>query len=380
MKKKVISVLLTVSMLASVMTGCGKSEDSAKDSIYLGVAGPLTGDSAMYGETVKEGVEFAVKEINASGGIDGKEVKLVIEDDMGDPDEAVTVAQKLIENNKIFAVIGHVNSSCTLAALPVYNQTGMTVIGSSCSAETITQQGYKNFFRTVIHDGLVAPMMMKHATENLGDKKIACIVANSDYGLGLLDGAKGSAGEYGATIVASEEYVPLQDKDFSVQLAKIKKASPDCLFILGDYNEAGLIMRQMKSAGLEGVDVVMPSACSNDKTIELAGKDAAEGAYMLGYWDPDLDEDAVQSFVKNFEKETGHVPDERNAYGYEIPYIIKMAIEKGATKETLSDVLRTIEYEGPTGTTKFDENGDVTEKMQRVFIIKDGKFTSWVKE
>lgn len=383
MKRKVMSVLLTVTMLAGVLTGCGGKEEAkekGKDCIYIGVAGPLTGDSAMYGETVKAGVEFAVDEINEAGGIDGKEIKLVIEDDKGDPDEAVTVAQKFVENDDIFAVIGHVNSSCTLAALPVYNQAGLTVIGTSCSAETITEQGYNNFFRTVIHDGLVAPMMVKHAVENLGDSKIACIVANSDYGLGLLEGAKSSAKESGVSIVASEEYVPLQDKDFSVQLAKIKKANPDCLFILGDYNEAGLIMRQMKSAGLEGIDVVMPSACSNDKTIELAGKDAAEGAYMLGYWDPDLDDETVQTFVNAFKEKTGNVPDERNAYGYEVPYILKMAIEKGATKETLPDILHTIEFNGPTGDTKFDENGDVTEKMQRVFVIKDGKFTSWTKE
>lgn len=377
-----ILALLLVFTLAVFGTGCGGDSQPSSDeaeTIYIGLAAPLTGDSAMYGETVRDGVVFAVDEINDAGGIDGAQIELVIEDDKGDPQEAAMVAQKLSENKNLFCVIGHVNSSCTLAALPIYKEAGLTVLNTSSSAEEITTLGYTNFFRTVIHDGLQAPMMVRHAVENLDSTKIACIVANSDYGLGLLEGAKGACEKFGAQIVAEELYVPLQDKDFSVQLAKIKKANPEVLLILGDYNEAGLIIRQMDAAGMD-IDVITPAACSNEAMIDLAGAEAAEGVYMLGYWDPERPEAVVQDFVKAYSTaHNGAIPDERNAYGYEIPYIIKMAMEQGATKETLSDVLRTIEFTGPTGVTKFDDKGDVAEKMQMVFVIKDGKFVSWVQ-
>ncbi|GHU63791.1 branched chain amino acid ABC transporter substrate-binding protein [Clostridia bacterium] len=376
---KLLVVIMVLGLVAMSVAACGGGSSKGGETISIGMALPLTGDSAMYGETVRDGVQFGVDEINAAGGIDGKQIKLVIEDDKGNPQEAAMVAQKLSGDDSLFCVIGHVNSSCTIAGLPIYAENGLTVLNTSSSAEEITQLGYTNFFRTVIHDGLQAPMMVRHSVENLGLTKIATIAANSDYGLGLLSGAKAAADEFGAEIVTEELYVPLSDKDFSVQLAKIKQADPEVLLILGDYNEAGLIIRQMKAAGLD-IPVVTPAACSNDAMIELAGAEAAEGVYLLGYWDPDRPEPVVKDFVTKYEDaHDGAIPDERNAYGYEIPYIIKAAIEKGATKETLPEVLRTIDYIGPTGETKFDDKGDVAEKMQMVFVVKDGHFTPWVK-
>ena len=371
------------------LVGCGGQTDSdGSDSndgekLYIGMALPLTGESAMYGETVRDGVQFAVDEINEAGGIGGKQIELVIEDDKGNTSEAAMVAQKLSEDDRLFCVIGHVNSSCTLVGIPIYADAGLTLLNTSSSAANITQQGFTNFFRTVISDDLQAPMMVRHVTENLGLNKIALMVPNSDYGLGLLEGTESSAAENNVEIVASEMYVPNQDKDFSVQLAKIKQAEPEALLILGDYNEAGLIIKQMDAAGMGEMPIVTTASCSNQIMIDLAGAEAAEGVFMLGYWDPDRPEDIVQNFVTAWaEKHDGAVPDERNAYGYEIPYIIKQAIEEyGATRETLPDVLREkVEYTGPTGLNKFDENGDVTEKMQMVFIVHNGKFTSWVKD
>ena len=164
-------------------------------------------------------------------------------------------------------------------------------------------------------------MMVRHVTENLGLSKIALMVPNAEYGLGLLSGTETSAAESGVEIVATEMYVPNQDKDFSVQLAKIKQAEPEAMLILGDYNEAGLIIKQMDAAGMD-MPIVTTASCSNQIMIDLAGADAAEGVFMLGYWDPELPEDIVQNFVKACgEQHDGAVPDERNAYGYEIPYI-----------------------------------------------------------
>ena len=386
MKKGIYRILTLVLALMMVLglAACGDKDSagSADDTLYIGLAVPLTGASAMYGETVRDGVQFGVDEINANGGIDGKQVVLVIEDDKGNNSEAAMVAQKLAEDDRLFCVIGHVNSSCTLVGIPIYADAGLTVLNTSSSAANITQQGFTNFFRTVISDDLQAPMVVRHVAENLGLSKVACLSPNSDLGLGLLAGVEASVNQYGVSIVASEMYVPGQDKDFSVQLAKIKQAEPEALLILGDYNEAGLIIKQMDAAGMGDLPVVTTASCSNQIMIDLAGAEAAEGVYMLGYWDPERPEPIVQDFVKAYaDAHDGAIPDERNAYGYEIPYIIKQAIEEyGATRETLSDVLRDkVSYTGPTGLDKFDSKGDVTEKMQMVFVVKDGKFTSWVK-
>lgn len=378
MRKYNFATFMFILAIMLGLVGCGGQTDSdGSDSndgekLYIGMALPLTGESAMYGETVRDGVQFAVDEINEAGGIGGKQIELVIEDDKGNTSEAAMVAQKLSEDDRLFCVIGHVNSSCTLVGIPIYADAGLTLLNTSSSAANITQQGFTNFFRTVISDDLQAPMMVRHVTENLGLNKIALMVPNSDYGLGLLEGTESSAAENNVEIVASEMYVPNQDKDFSVQLAKIKQAEPEALLILGDYNEAGLIIKQMDAAGMGEMPIVTTASCSNQIMIDLAGAEAAEGVFMLGYWDPDRPEDIVQNFVTAWaEKHDGAVPDERNAYGYEIPYIIKQAIEEyGATRETLPDVLREkVEYTGPTGLNKFDENGDVTEKMQMVFLI-----------
>ncbi|MDR2110575.1 MAG: ABC transporter substrate-binding protein [Spirochaetaceae bacterium] len=373
--KRIMGICMLLMGSFSLFAGGAKE----KGSLVLAVCAPLTGDSAMYGETVRDGVVFAVDAINAAGGIQGKQIELLIMDDKGDPKEAALVAQRVSENSNVFAVIGHVNSSCTLAALPIYAEAGLTVLNTSSSAERITQLGYRNFFRTVIHDGLQAPMMVRHAVTNRGRSRIACIAANSDYGFGLLSTAKATASAMGVQIVAEEMYVPLVDKDFSVQIAKIKTANPDALLILGDYNEAGLIIRQMRTAGMTNIDIITPAACSNQAMIDLAGAQAAEGVFLLGYWDPDRPEPLVRDFVNAYRQKTGNIPDERNAYGYEIPYIIKLAIEQGAARETLPEYLRRIEFTGPTGYTKFDGSGDVSEKMQMVFIVKNGQFTSWVK-
>jgi len=376
MVKKVLLVGLCLGLIVAGIGFAGGQGENSK-VLYVGLAAPLTGDSAMYGETVRNGVLFGVDEINAAGGIQGKKIEVVIQDDKGDPKEAALVAQKLADDKRLFAIIGHVNSSCTIAALPIYRDAGLTVLNTSSSAQKITQLGFKNFFRSVIHDGLQGPFLVRHAVKNLGHKRLAAMVANSDYGLGLLNSVKETAAKYGVEVVAAETYVPSQDKDFSPQLAKIKTSKPDAMLILGDYNEAGLIIRQMKTAGLN-IDTVTPAACSNVAMIELAGADAAEGTYMLGYWDPDRPTPVVQNFVKAYKAKKGQVPDEREAYGYEIPYILKMAIEKGATKATLADVLHTIEFNGPTGFTKYDANGDVSEKMQMVFVVKNGNFASWM--
>jgi branched-chain amino acid transport system substrate-binding protein len=353
-------------------------EPAAGDKLVFGMVAPMTGDAADYGTQLETGVRLAIDEINAAGGINGQQVDLVICDDKCDPYEASLCAQKMTADKKIFAVIGHVCSSCTLAGGPIYEKAGLTVMTVSSTNPEVTQKGWKHVFRTIAHDGMQGPLMAEFAVEKLGAKKLAIMYASHDYGKGLLDATLPEIEPLGGEAVAVETYVPGVDKDFSAQLTKIAREKPEALLLLTDYAEGGMITKQRVAAGMGDVPVIASAGNQHQQFIELGGE-AANGVYMLVYFDPEKPDELTQSFVSKYQEKYGHMPSEQAGYGYEAPYIFKMAIDKGATSETLHEVLPTIKYTGLTGVTEFDEMGDVKSKGQAVLIIQDGKFTSYVE-
>ena len=348
------------------------------EPIVFGMVAPMTGDAAEYGTQLERGVRLAVDEINAAGGINGRQVELDICDDKCDPYEASLCAQKMTANEKIFAVIGHVCSSCTLAAGPIYDKAGLTDMTVSSTNPEVTKKGWTHVFRTVANDGMQGPLIADLAFNKLGKSKVAIIYANNDYGKGLLDATQPAITKLGAEVVAVETFAPGVDKDFSAQLTKIAQAKPDTLVLLTDYSEGGLIVKQRIAAGLGDIAVIASGGNSHQSFIDLGGP-GAEGVFFLNYFDADNPDKLVQEFVKKYVALYNEKPATEIApYGYEAPYIYKMAIEKGATKETLPEVMHTIKYVGVTGTTEFGPDGDVLNKGQFVLIIKDGKFTSYV--
>ena len=350
--------------------------EPAGEPIIFGMVAPMTGDAADYGTQLESGVRLAIDEINAAGGIDGRPVELEICDDKCDPYEGSLCAQKMTANKDIFAVIGHVCSSATLAGGPIYDEAGLTAMTVSSTNPEITKKGWTHVFRTIAHDGMQGPLMVQFAVDTLGKKKLAIMYASHDYGKGLLDATLPEVPKIGGEVVAVETYVPGVDKDFSAQLTKIAQAEPEALLLLTDYAEGGMITKQRVAAGLGDVPVIASAGNQHDQFISLGGE-AAEGAYIMAYFDPEKPDEMTQEFVAKYQEAYGHMPSEQAGYGYEAPYIYKMAIEKGATRDTLNEVMHTIEYHGLTGVTKFDETGDVTGKGQAILIVKDGKFTSY---
>jgi len=352
---------------------------TAKEPIVFGMVAPMTGDAADYGVQLETGVRLAIEEINAAGGIAGRPVELVVCDDRCDPYEASMCAQKMVADPRIFAIIGHVCSSCTLAGAPIYEKAGLTVMTVSSTNPVITKKGWKHVFRTIAHDGMQGPLMAQFSVQELGAKRLAIMYASHDYGKGLLDATLPEIPKLGAEAVAVETYVPGVDKDFSAQLTKIAQAKPEALLLLTDYAEGGMITKQRVAAGLGNVPVVASAGNQHEQFIQLGGE-AAEGAYVMVYFDPEKPDPKTQEFVKKYlAKYGGKMPSEQAGYGYEAPYIYKQAIEMGATKGTLHEYMHKVEYDGLTGLTKFDETGDVTGKGQAILIVKNGKFTSYVK-
>jgi branched-chain amino acid transport system substrate-binding protein len=356
------------------------AQPATGEPILFGLAGPMTGSDADCGIHLEKGVRMAIEEINNSGGIDGRPMDIVVCDDKANPTEASLCAQKFVSNSDIFAVMGHVNSSCTLAGMPIYDQAGLTAISPSSTNPEITQKGWEHFFRTIPHDGLQGPLMAEFAIEELGATKLAIMYASHDYGQGLLDSTVPVVPELGGEVVAVETYAPGVDKDFHSQLTKIAEAEPDALLLLTDYAEGGMITNQRADAGLGDVPVVACAACQHDQFIELAGE-PGEGAIMLVYFDPFKPDDLTQEFRKLYAEfyDTDKLPTEHVAYGYELPFILKQAIEAGATKETLPEFMHDVEYVGVTGVTKFDEYGDILGKGQAILEVKDGKLVSYVR-
>ncbi|WP_035287192.1 ABC transporter substrate-binding protein [Brevibacillus massiliensis] len=372
-----MTLLAAFSLIAGVLTGCGNSSGgSGGDTLKIGLAAPLSGASAQDGQAIKKGAELAVKLANDAGGVNGKKIELVAEDDKTDPKEAAIVANKLATDSSILAVVGHFNSSATLAGAPIYNKNKVVEISPGSSSPAVTDAGPYTF-RVITTDAYQGEYVAKWTAEE-GFKKVAVIYENTDYGLGLADVYKKAVEANGGQVVAMESYILGQTKDFSPILTKIKQQNPDLLFVGGLYNEAALIAKQSKTLGLNvpfmGVDALYSNAL-----IDLGG-DAVEGFMLPGFFNSSSEKENVKAFVKSYEEAYKESPSTYAAYAFDATQIlIKAMKEKGADRQSIADYLTTLKgYEGVTGVHDFDENGDVMKEPEKL-IVKDGKFQSYTK-
>lgn len=371
------AVIAAVTVIAVTATACGGDSDSSASSgttLTFAIAGPFSGDNATYGENQLRGAQLAVKEINAAGGIGGKKVVLKKFDDKCEPTEAANVAARISSDSSVQGVLGHLCSAATLAALPVYQRSGLAVISGSSTAPKITTLGYKNFSRTIPNDDAQGAQITDFAAGQLGKKKLAIVYAGDDYGQGLNEKAVKEASAAGAEIVGDVTYTPNQTKDFTPQLTKLAAAKPDALLMLGYYNDMGTMVSQLDRAGLTGTTLIGAAAVLQPDYIKLGGAKATDGTYLLGYYDPASPLAANTEYVKKYEAAyKGEEPTEQAAYWYEIPYILKAAYDDGATKSDLAAKIREVTYEGPTGKTAFSSTGDVTGKSGVIVQVEDGK-------
>lgn len=345
------------------------------DPYVFTMVGPLTGDNAVYGQNLKKGVDLAAAQINAGGGIGGRPVEIKTEDDQCDPTQAATVASRIASDDAVFAVIGHVCSSATLAALPVYKRAGLSAVSPSSTSPSLTKQAYDNFARIIPDDNTQAGQAADLAVKTLAKKRIAILFSSDDYGQGLDERAKAAVPEAGGEVVANETYTPTTTKDFTPQLTKIAQGKPDAILLLGYYNDMGTAVSQLPRVGLDGVTLVAAAGVAQADYAKLGGKQA-EGTYLLSYYDPASPLPANETFVKEFKAKYGDDPAEQAAYGYEVPFILKKAIEGGATKDDLITRVRGLTFDGPTGTSTFDPaNGNVVGKSGVVLRVKAGKLT-----
>lgn len=377
-------VLTLLVITALLVTGCGgastepKGEEKAENKVLkIGYAGPLTGASAQDGESMKKGAALAVELLNKNGGISGKNVEIVFEDDKSDPKEAAAIANKYTSDKDLLAVVGHFNSSCTLAGAPIYNKAGIVEISGGSSSPAVTDAGSYTF-RTITTDAFQGKYLTEWAVKEEGFKKIAVVFENTDYGRGLLNVIEAEAPALGAEIVAKEAYILGQTKDFSATVTKVKNAKPDVVIIGGLYNEAALFAKQATRSGLKvpfmGVDGIY-----SDALIELGGE-AVEGLMLTGFFHSSSSSKETQDFISAFKEKYNEEPGTYAAYTYDAANIVLEAMKKGAVdRKAIMEYLTTLkDYKGATGVTSFDANGDCIKEPLKL-IVKDGKFQIYSK-
>lgn len=382
--KKVLTCLLVCLLAVTVFTACSAGTSTSSDVIRIGVNYELSGDSATYGQSSVEGIEMAVEEINNAGGIKGKKIELVKYDNESKESEAATLANKLIAQDKVVAILGPATTGCFTSEIPAANKNKIPIATGSATGDKLTfatdGSVHEYVFRICFNDSFQGKVMANFASENLGAKKAVIIMdSSSDYSKGLTSNFKETFTANGGTIVDEEAFVS-GDTDFNAIITKIKSLDFDVIFLPGYYNEVGLIIKQARAQGIDK-PILGGDGYDSPVLLELAGEKALNNVYFTNHYS-EIDEDpAVKKFIEDFEAKYGKKPNAFNALGYDLAKFVADAISRADSinGEAIKDALKSTEnFAGVTGTLSVDENHN---PVKSIFVIelKDGKQNSSVK-
>ena len=351
---------------------CGGGE-RASNAIVVGHVASMTGDTATFGRSADQGMRMALEKINAAGGVLGRPIELVTEDDRSVTEEARTAAQKLIQRDQVVALLGEVASSRSLAAAPEAQRAHVPMISPGSTNPKVTEVG-DYVFRACFIDPFQGAVMARFAIEDLHAKRVAILFDfKQDYSVGLAEFFRETATKLGAEIVADERYTS-GDIEFRAQLTTIRAAKPDAIFVPGYYTELGLIAKQARELGLD-VPLLGGDGWDSEKTIEIGGE-AVEGYYFSTHYAADSDSPRVQAFVSAFQKKYGATPDAMAALGYDTALILADALARAGSTDgaPLRDaVAATAGFEGVTGKISMDPQRNAR-KDAVVLKIEGGKF------
>lgn len=342
---------------------------SANAQIKMGVAGPITGPNAAFGAQLKNGTQQAIDDLNAKGGILGQKIELMVGDDVSDPKQGVSVANKFVGDG-VTLVVGHFNSGVTIPASEVYAENNILFITPAATNPQVTERGLWNAFRTCGRDDQQGKLWADYAAANFKDKKIAIAHDKTTYGQGLADAAKGFMAETGMKEVMYEG-VNTGEKDYSALVSKIKASGADILMWGGLHTEAGLIVRQMRDQGLKTVMMSGDGITSNE--FATIGGDGIEGTLMSFGPDPRKNPaaaDVVKAFkAKNFE------PEGYTLYSYAAVQIMAQAAEeaKSADPKKMAEVMHSGKvFKTVLGDISYDKKGDRTTVDYVMYTWKKG--------
>ncbi len=366
-----INILVTA--MAAILTMMLPGTGMAGDTIKLGVAGAHSGDLASYGLPTVNAAKLVVAELNAKGGVNGKKVELLIEDDVCKPEVATNIATKLVSQG-VDVVLGHICSGATKSALPIYKAAGVILISPSATSPELTQSGeYPNFFRTIAPDNMQAKPEVDFALNVLGVKKIAVIHDKGDYGKGVAELAKGFIEKSGKGKVVLFEGVTPGAVDYSAIVQKIKQSQADAVIYGGYHPEAAKIVSMMRKKRMSTA-FLSDDGVKDATFIKVAGKDA-EGVYATGPKDNSKNP-ASQAAVAAHKKAYNSDPGAFYESAYSASLAILNAINKAGSTEiaAVTKALQTEKVDTPVGTINFDAKGDAVGVGFAIYQVKNGRF------
>lgn len=386
--KKFISVMLVAAMAVTALTGCGSNSGSSSkkdaDKYYIGGIGPTTGATAIYGTAVKNGAQIAVDEINAAGGINGKQIEYRFEDDQNDAEKAVN-AYNTLKDWGMQMLVGTTTTAPCIAVAGKTASDNLFQITPSASAPSVLSSGNGNIFQVCFTDPNQGIASAQYIAENKLAKKIGIIYDSSDvYSSGIEEKFEAEAKDKGLQIVSKAAFTADSKTDFGTQLQKAKDAGADLLFLPIYYQEASIILKQAdtmgykpKFFGVDGMDGIL--------TVENFDTKLAEGVMLLTPFAADAKDKAVQKFVKTYKEQYEDIPNQFAADSYDAVYALKAAIEESKATpdmsasdmcDALKGAMTKIKMQGLTGGKDgltWNESGEVT-KSPKAVIIKNGAY------
>lgn len=347
-----LRLLVSLVVLAGSLSACTPKD---KNEIVIGHFGSMTGAEATFGKSTDEGIRLAIEQTNAAGGINGKKLRLITMDNQGKAEEAASVVTRLIEQEKVTALLGEVASSRSLAAAPIAQKKKVPMITPSSTNPRVTEMG-DFIFRTCFIDPFQGMVMAKFAYENLKLRKVAVLRAvNSDYSMGLSKVFVEKYKEMGGEIVADLSYQS-QDVDFKAQLTQIKSKNPQGIFIPGYYTEIGLISRQAAELGMK-LPLMGGDGWDSPKLYEI-GQEAINGSYFSNHYSNESTDPVAVEFMTAFKARYNKAPDGLSAAGYDAAKVLFEALKKSPDLkgETIRDhIAKTKDYPGVTGIITLNE-------------------------
>jgi len=362
----------------ALLAGCSKSgggSEAAADAIVIGEFASLTGKEAAFGQSSHKGTQLAIEELNAGGGLLGKPVRYVYEDNRSTPGESATIAKKLISRDKIVALLGEVASGRSLEAAPIAQASKVPMISPSSTNPKVTETG-DYIFRVCFTDPFQGKLLAEFARRTLKAQKIAIFSdVAAPYSVGLAQFFREPFLAGGGQIVAEQKYTG-GDKDFKAQLTAIKSLKPDAIMVPGYYTDVGLIVAQARQLGIT-VPLFGGDGWEAPELIQIAGSEALQGTYYSTHFSPENTDPVAQKFVAAYRaRYGGETPDAMAALGYDSAMVLADAIRRAGSTESakLRDALAaTSGYAGATGATTLDANRDAS-KPAVIITVKDGKF------
>lgn len=365
--------LAALAILALTFSSCKKEGGEAASEILIGHFASLTGQTATFGQSADKGIHLAIEEVNASGGVLGKQVKVITEDDQSKAEDATKAVQKLINRDKIVALLGEVASTRSKAGGPIAQQNKIPMISPASTNEEVTKIG-DYIFRICFIDPFQGEALAQFSMKSLHAKRAAILVdVKQDYSMGLEKAFQNTFRANGGEIVSEQSYSS-GDKDFRAALTSIRSSHPDVVFIPGYYSELSLIVRQARELGI--TVPLMGGDGWDSEELTKGAESEFNNTFFSNHFSTEDPDPMVQNFIKKFREKYKSEPDAMSALGYDAALILADAIKRAGTTEgpKLRDAIATTkDFSGITGKITINAERNA-EKPLEILQIVDGKF------